>query len=124
MTLSGDVHHAYLSEVAFKRDAGVKSAVYQAVCSPMRNPLDSRERRAIKALFTRPVAAVTRAAGSPRRRVRPLRSAGAGWAAGPYFDNQLATLEVDGRRIDLSIEKAVPGDDEPQLDCVQETRLA
>ena len=61
MTLSGDVHHAYLSEVAFKRGSGVRSAVYQAVCSPMRNPLDGRERRAIKSMFTRPVAALTRA---------------------------------------------------------------
>src|SRR4051794_7045177 len=46
--LSGDVHHAYLSEVAFPRDAGVQSAVWQAVCSPFRNPLDARERRVIR----------------------------------------------------------------------------
>ena len=53
VTLSGDVHHAYLSEVAFPRAAGVRSAVYQAVCSPMRNPLDASERRAIKAARSR-----------------------------------------------------------------------
>ena len=41
LTLSGDVHHAYLSHVAYSRDAGVRSAVYQAVCSPLRNPLDA-----------------------------------------------------------------------------------
>ena len=40
VTLSGDVHHAYLFEVAFPRGAGVQSAVCQAVCSPYRNPLD------------------------------------------------------------------------------------
>jgi hypothetical protein len=109
--------------VAFRRGAGVRSAVYQAVCSPMRNPLDARERRAIKAMFTRPVAAFTRrlarAAGvsDPSVRWRPMGD-------GPYFDNQLATLKVDGRRIDLKLEKAVPGDDGPALDCVQDTRLA
>ncbi len=53
--------------------AGVRSAVYQAVCSPMRNPLDGRERRAIKSMFTRPVAAHHPLAGPRRGRVRPLR---------------------------------------------------
>ena len=43
--LSGDVHHAYLFEVAFRRGAGVRVAVWQAVCSPYRNPLDEQERQ-------------------------------------------------------------------------------
>ncbi len=42
--LSGDVHHAYLFDVAFKKDAGVESRVVQAVCSPYRNP--ARRQRA------------------------------------------------------------------------------
>ena len=46
--LGGDVHHAYLAEVAFRRDADVKSAVYQAVCSPYRNALDSHERAVVR----------------------------------------------------------------------------
>src|SRR3712207_8062569 len=37
VTLSGDVHHAYLAEVAYPRGSGVRSAVWQAVCSPFRN---------------------------------------------------------------------------------------
>ena len=45
----GDVHHAYVAEVAFKRSAGVTSAVHQAVCSPFRNALDDRERQVIEA---------------------------------------------------------------------------
>ncbi len=48
MTLSGDVHHAYLFEIAYPRGAGVQSAVWQAVCSPFRNPLNGRERRLIR----------------------------------------------------------------------------
>ena len=40
LTLSGDVHHAYLAEVGYPRGAGVQSAIYQAVCSPFRNPLE------------------------------------------------------------------------------------
>ena len=101
----------------------MRSAVYQAVCSPMRNPLDGRERRAIKSMFTRPVAALTRALA---------RSAGVSdpsirWRLvgdGPYFDNQLATLDIDGLHIDLKVEKALPADGDPILECVQETRLA
>src|SRR4051794_4503288 len=50
VALSGDVHHAYLAEVAFRHGSGVRSKVYQAVCSPFRNPLDARERRVIKAM--------------------------------------------------------------------------
>ena len=47
--LSGDVHHAYIADA---RPADGQPAwqapVYQAVCSPLRNPLDAHERRAIK----------------------------------------------------------------------------
>lgn len=37
--LGGDVHQGYLHEAAFRPAAGVRSVVYQAVCSPFRNPL-------------------------------------------------------------------------------------
>ena len=40
--VSGDVHHAYLAQLGFPRGSGVQSAVWQAVCSPFRNPLDSQ----------------------------------------------------------------------------------
>ncbi len=125
VTLSGDVHHAYLSEVAFRRGSNVKSAVYQAVCSPMRNPLNAREQRAIKSMFTKPVLALTqtmsRAAGVAAPSIRWRRVGG-----GPWFDNQLATLEVEGRQIDFRIERAHSGgaDGIPELECVQENRLA
>jgi len=125
VTLSGDVHHAYLSEVAFRRGTGVRSAVYQAVCSPMRNPLDKREQRAIKSMFTKPVLAITqalsRAAGVTAPSIRWRRVGG-----GPWFDNQLATLDIDGRHMDFRIERARPdghGGSTP-LECVQENRLA
>jgi hypothetical protein len=31
---------------------------------------------------------------------------------GPWFDNQLGTLRIDGRTIDLRLEKAVPVDEQ------------
>jgi hypothetical protein len=121
--LSGDVHHAYLAEVAFPRADGVRSAVWQAVCSPYRNPLDARERRAIRTLISRSAEAFTRllarAGGAPDPRIR--------WrfAEGPYFDNQLASIRLDGRRAAVKLEKTVPGEHrERRLEQVFEHRLA
>jgi len=123
IVLSGDVHHAYLAEMGFPPGAGVESPVYQAVCSPYRNPLDSRERLAIKVGFTRPFTAATRALG----RAAGARDPGLRWrlAEGPYFDNQVASLRLDGREARMQLDKTVPGDqDERRLECVFERRLA
>ena len=124
VTLSGDVHHAYLFEVAFPRGSGARSAVWQAVCSPYRNPLDSKEQRVIRALMTRASGLVTRplarAAGVEDPPVRWRRRGG-----GPWFDNQVAMLTIDGRRMDMTLEKAVPVDEEhARLDRVLDQRLA
>ena len=129
VTLSGDVHHAYLSEVAFRRGTGVKSNVYQAVCSPLRNPLDAKERRVIGAAVSDFGYAVGRAlslaAGVDSEPVR-WRMVG----DAPWFDNQVATLHVDGRRMSFEIDKALPDGDgsdgraEPRLECVFSHQLA
>jgi hypothetical protein len=123
VVLSGDVHHAYLAEMAFRPGAEVKSAIYQAVCSPYRNPLDRRERLAIEAGFSRPFTAATRAlagaAGAPDPGLR--------WrlAEGPYFDNQVASLRFDGRRATMRLDKTAPGEEDGRrLECVFERRLA
>jgi PhoD-like phosphatase len=110
VALSGDVHHAYLSQVGFRRDAGVESAVYQAVCSPFRNPLDGHERTAIRAMSSRPAAvaarALARAAGvsSPEIRWRFLERE-------PWFDNQVATLELADGRARVVLEKTLRQED-------------
>ncbi len=105
--LSGDVHHAYVAEATFP-GAGVTSKVVQAVCSPIRNPLDKRERRALRAAVSRPAAAVTRAlaraAGVPPERVA--------WrfVDEPTFDNQVAFLHLEDAGARVEIEKTVPQD--------------
>jgi PhoD-like phosphatase len=124
LTLSGDVHHAYLFEIAFRRGAGVRSAAYQAVCSPYRNPLDAKERRVIRAgmssLARDVTRALARAAGVADPSVR-WRNVG----DGPWFDNQVATLTVDGRRIAMRLDKAVPVDEtKARLERVLDRRLA
>lgn len=113
IVLSGDVHHAYLSEVAYPRSANGGSSerapVYQAVCSPYRNPLDEKERRVVRWGFTRTFTAIAallaRAAGAddPGIRWRTLE--------GPCFDNQVATLEIEGRHALMRLDKTVPGED-------------
>ena len=124
VTLSGDVHHAYLYEVAFPRGSGARSAVWQAVCSPYRNPLDARERRVIKLAMSRPVAALARALA----RAAGVRDPALRWrqvGQGPWFDNQVATLTIEDRAIEMRLEKAVPVDDtSARLECVLERRLA
>ncbi|HET9162959.1 MAG TPA: alkaline phosphatase D family protein [Solirubrobacterales bacterium] len=123
VVLSGDVHHAYLAEMAFRPDAEVRSAVYQAVCSPYRNPLDRHERLAIEAGFTRPFTAAAHAFARAAGAADP----GLRWrlAEGPYFDNQVASLRLDGRRAAMRLDKTVPGEeDERRLECVFERSLA
>jgi hypothetical protein len=121
--LSGDVHHAYLCEVGFKPEAEMKSRVVQAVCSPYRNPLDAKERRVVRAGFTRTGHAVSRAlarlSGAPDPGIR--------WRLleGPYFDNQIATLRLDGREAIARLDKTVAGEeDEGSLEKSFERRLA
>ncbi|MBD0281385.1 MAG: alkaline phosphatase family protein [Thermoleophilaceae bacterium] len=124
VTLSGDVHHAYLFEVAFRPEAGVRSAVWQAVCSPYRNPLNARERRAIRVGGSRPFAAAARAlahtAGVRDPEIRWRLTDG-----GPWFDNQVASLLVDGRKMRMRLDKAVPVNaQEARLERVLDRRLA
>jgi PhoD-like phosphatase len=123
VALSGDVHHAYVAEVAWPRGTGMRAPFFQAVCSPFRNPLDSRERKAILAAASRPAEAVARLlARAARVPDPPIR-----WRLRerPVFDNQVATLEIRGRELRLRIDRAIPADAHvPTLECVSEQRLA
>jgi hypothetical protein len=120
VVLSGDVHHAYLAEIGFPPGSGVRSAVWQAVCSPLRNPLDTRERRTILAGWTRLAGALTRllarGAGVPDPPI--------GWRLAhdePWFNNQVAMLELEGRGARFRLEKALPderGEDRVRMEEV------
>jgi hypothetical protein len=109
--LSGDVHHAYLAQMGFSPGSGVRSAVWQAVCSPFRNPLDSNEQRVILAGWTRfggrAMRALARAAGVPDPEY--------GWRLAherPWFNNQVAWLEFEGPRATFVLEKAMADADQ------------
>jgi hypothetical protein len=120
--LSGDVHHAYLAEASFP-GREVTSRVLQATCSPIRNPLDTHERRALRAAFTRPVAALARSlARAAGVAPPPMRWT---FAQQPTFDNQVAQLDLRGRDAELRIEKTLPEDwRAPRLHCVLDLGIA
>jgi hypothetical protein len=99
--------------------------VWQAVCSPFRNPLDDTERRVVNAGAT-PVA---EALGRRLARSAGVQDPGIRWratGAGPWFDNQVATLTIEGGRIDMRLEKALPGENGggSRLESVMTRRLA
>ena len=125
--LSGDVHHGYLGEVEYPRERNLKSAVYQAVCSPLRNTLGAPEQLAMRAgwsrLGERVFRALARAAG--------IKPAGVNWRLThekPWFENHVGTVELRGRRANLKVERAVPaGTEDPdkaRLERILEHELA
>ncbi|QDH11166.1 alkaline phosphatase family protein [Nocardioides dongxiaopingii] len=95
--LSGDVHHSYLSAV--KPLPGVRSRILQAVCSPIRNPLSRKWRFATAALSY----GVAGPLGHVVARSAKVPDAPFSWrlVEGPWFDNNLAVLEVHGEGIRL-----------------------
>jgi hypothetical protein len=125
VALSGDVHNAFLAEIGFAPGTDAESPVYQAVCSPYRNPLSPGERHAQRLGWSRAGEllgrGLARAAGvkPPPIRWRFLES--------QSFQNQLATLEIDGRRCLMRLEAVGSWDgngDPPSLEAVFERRLA
>jgi len=103
--LGGDVHFGYVARVD---TAGSQAPIYQLVCSPMRNKLEGRKLRVMKLALSPAGALVTRAlaglAGCPPPPVS--------WRIthGPWFENHLGDLVLDGRRARLAIRVAGPGE--------------
>jgi hypothetical protein len=107
VALSGDVHHAYLAEVAYRRGTGMRSRVFQAVCSPFRNPLDKKERRMMRTATTRGGMLVTRLLARAARVAPPSVR----WRYvhdKPWFDNQVATLVLEGRSARFALDRSEP----------------
>jgi hypothetical protein len=120
--LSGDVHHGYLAESTFYDD-GVESSLYQAVCSPLRNSLPGDKSRLQRAGWTKP----GELAGRTLSRLAGIRDPEMRWRLtheSLWFENQVATLELEGRGATLTFEKAVlDGSGEPKLEKIYEYRL-
>ncbi len=128
--LSGDVHHSYVTEAwptedEARGEAPLRSRIIQAVCSPIRNPLP-RKWRFGTAVASYGVAGplghvVARSAKVPEA---PLR-----WklARGPWFDNNLATVELDGKALRMWWATGTVDDDDhrrPRLKRVAEVTMS
>jgi hypothetical protein len=126
--LSGDVHHSYVTTA--RADPAVtglrvESDIAQAVCSPIRNPLPrGMERVTTMGARRRLARGVQRLARAAKVPASPLT-----WELdrGPWYDNNLAVLEVrDADRLHL---RWVAGDvegrptDRPRLRTVAEVDL-
>ncbi len=92
--LSGDVHNSYLAEVLDVQRYGARSRIVQAVCSPLRNPMP-RAIRVFMSLFARGLAKPMRFVAGRSSKVPDPKYP---WKVtrGPWFDNNLAVVEVEG----------------------------
>ena len=105
----------------------MRSTAWQATCSPFRNPLDTKERTVMRFMASAParvlMRGLARLAGvaDPSVRWRYVHDE-------PWFDNQVAMLELDGRNARLVLEKTVRSEDRAdptlRLECVFERELA
>ena len=102
--LGGDVHFGYVAEVA--RPDGA-APIYQLVASPMRNRLERRFVVGLRASLTPAARLLTRTMAAAARAPRPP----VGWRLthGPWFENHVADVRLDGREASLTIREAQPG---------------
>jgi len=110
VVLSGDVHHGYLVETDL-RAGSVQSAVYQAVCSPMRNTLGRAERLAMRFGWSRPGKLLWRTLA----RLAGVKEMDIAWRLidkKPWFENHIGTLELRGQEASLRIEQ--PSSQDPE----------
>jgi hypothetical protein len=104
--LSGDIHHSYLAAVDLPAGTDARSAVYQAVCSPIHNLLPHSLRRGQRLATSRAGElagrALARLAGVSKPEIR--------WriTRGPWFDNMLSALEFDGRKARIRFDRTAP----------------
>jgi hypothetical protein len=103
--LSGDVHHAYISEPRFPRP--VSSRVTQLTCSPVHNSVPAVMRFGFRFGWSRAGRWLGRALSRHGRVEGPALA----WrrTGGPWFGNQLMALRLYGRGAELSLSQARSG---------------
>jgi len=104
------VHYSYLARARVPGAGAGASAVFQAVCSPIRNPLTKVLRYAnVVAQF-----GVARLIGHALASAARVPRSALQWSIdeGPWFDNVLATLELDGRSATVSWDAPGEGADQ------------
>lgn len=114
VVLSGEVHYSYVAELA----GGGGAPVVQVVSSPLRNPSSRRLRALHRFSTTRLAAGAARVLAASARARRPAW----GWrvSGGPWFDNGLARVRLDGPEARISVETTSGGEG---LGVVDERRI-
>ena len=105
--LSGDVHFSYLAEAHLTEEGPSPTRVLQAVCSPLRNPLDTKMRLAERFATSKAGGALGRLLTERAHASTP----GLSWTVthGPAFGNTLGELTASGRDLDVAMSAAQPG---------------
>ncbi|WP_433015702.1 alkaline phosphatase D family protein [Kribbella sp. CA-294648] len=104
LMLSGDVHCSYLTEASLRDADHPGTAIRQLTMSPFRNPVGRHIQLANKLLDSRVLTKVlhrlARSAG--------VRDVAASWrtAYGPWFDNGVMTVTVDGDDVAVDVDHA------------------
>jgi hypothetical protein len=118
--LSGDVHNSYVAEV----ESRYESRIVQAVCSPIRNPLPY----AVRYMTGFSSKNVGRGIGTFLARRAKVPPGPLTWKTtrGPWFDNNLATLETNGRSLVMQWDRGIvhgDKDNDPVLERVAEVDI-
>lgn len=120
--ISGDIHHSYLAAVGFPAGTDPRSAVYQAVCSPIHNALPRSFRRGQQVATSQ----AGELLGGTLARLAGVSQPEIQWRIthGPWFHNMLSALEFDGRAARIRFERTAPeAAGSPRLQEVCETGL-
>jgi hypothetical protein len=122
IVIGGDIHHSYVAAVEFPAGTNPRSAVYQAVCSPIHNVLPEHYKRLHQLTTSRAGgvlgATLAKLAGASQPRIT--------WriTEGSWFHNMLSALEYDGRRARIRFARAVCDDASvPHLQSLCDTDL-
>jgi 3-oxoacyl-[acyl-carrier-protein] synthase III len=90
----------------------------------LRNPLDKKERRVMNIAWSKAGKHLFRTLA----RTAGVEKAEIDWTLthpAPWFNNQVAALEISGRRARMRLDKSVPGEDwSPHLETVLERELS
>ena len=102
--LSGDVHHAYVAEPDWRGKPGPDAHVVQLTCSPVHNSVPRSMRFGFRFGWSRLGRRLGHLLARHGRTGRPSVH----WdrTGGPWFGNQLMTLDLRGRAAHLRLEQA------------------
>ncbi len=119
--LSGDVHHAYIADVDLGRT--VSSRVYQLTCSPLHNYVPRTMQLFFRVFWSRLLERTVRLVLGM---LHPVPRYDVSWTrrGGPWFGNDLMTLDLSADNAELTVQRATRDRAHPRLLAVDRCPLA